>query len=84
MIKKTLYVTNIKMNARRFVLDLLSAAPSGALRLDQISRGAAVMGVGTTAVRVALTRLTTEGRVSRVRRGVYQVPTPITAAPREI
>jgi phenylacetic acid degradation operon negative regulatory protein len=68
-------VTIPGVNARRFVLDLLSAAPSGELRLDQISRGAVVMGVGPTAVRVALTRLTTEGRVFRVRRGVYQVAT---------
>ncbi len=61
------------MNARRFVLDLLSAAPEGELRLDQISRGAEVMGVRQTAVRVALTRLTSEGRARRVRRGVYCV-----------
>lgn len=61
------------MNARRIVLDLLSAAPDGELRLDQLCRGAEVMGVKETAVRVALTRLTSEGRAGRVRRGVYRV-----------
>lgn len=59
------------MNARRFVLDLLSAAPSFELRLSQILKGAAVLDVKETAVRVALTRLVSEGRLHRPSRGVY-------------
>lgn len=60
------------MNARRFVLDIFAAAPDGALRLSQLLRGAEVLEIRPTAVRVALTRLVREGTLARVGRGRYR------------
>lgn len=61
------------LSAPSLLLDLLGTH-GGEVNVAGLCRAGAVFGVGGTTVRVTLTRLVAEGKLRRVRRGVYAPP----------
>jgi phenylacetic acid degradation operon negative regulatory protein len=58
-------------SAADLVLDLLSAFPQHVVPVQALARAAEIMGIGSPRARVALTRLTQQGRIVKTDRGCY-------------
>lgn len=62
---------NISSNA--LILSLLSAADHGFLTATDLSRAGALFGIEPVTIRMALSRLSRENRLSKISRGTYQL-----------
>ncbi|KUF07117.1 type IV toxin-antitoxin system AbiEi family antitoxin domain-containing protein [Leucobacter sp. G161] len=71
------------LSAPSLLLDLLGTH-GGEVSVGGLCRAGGVFGVGETTVRVTLTRLVAEGKIRRVRRGVYAPPSDPSALSRRV
>jgi phenylacetic acid degradation operon negative regulatory protein len=62
-----------KNNARALIMDLLYAAPETAITTRQFMLAAGLFAISENSMRVALTRLASEGLIAATARGVYQL-----------
>lgn len=59
------------LTPKQLILQLLSAAPDNAVSVRGLTHASDLLGISKNALRVALTRLKTDGMVLSVRRGMY-------------
>ena len=71
------------ISAPSLLLDLLGTH-GGEVSVAGLCRAGRVFGVGETTVRVTLTRLVAEGKIQRVRRGVYAPPSDPSVLSRRV
>lgn len=64
---------NYKLNARHLILDILYASQRELTSIKQVLCAADLLGISDNGVRVAMTRLCSEGVIQAVERGLYQV-----------
>lgn len=57
--------------ARSIVLDLLATGPQSRYSSAELAQAGAAFGIGAVGMRTAVARLTSEGRIRRIGRGVY-------------
>ncbi len=62
----------IKMNARDLIVDLLLGSQGRAISIKQIIIAAKLFEISENSIRVAVTRLSSEGVIEAIERGVYQ------------
>jgi phenylacetic acid degradation operon negative regulatory protein len=61
------------INARTLILDLVTTNQPPRYTIQQLLKGGEAMGIGASAMRTALSRLTREGQVENVERGLYGI-----------
>lgn len=66
-------MTTQKLNARHLITDLLLASEGQAVSIKQMILAAKLFGLSENGIRVAVTRLSSEGVIVAVERGVYQL-----------
>lgn len=65
-------MTNTKMNARDLIIDLLLGSQGRAISIKQIILAARLFKISENSIRVAVTRLSGDGVIEAIERGVYQ------------
>ncbi len=63
----------IKNNARALIMDLLYASPDTAITTRQFMLAAGLFAISENSMRVALTRLASDGQIEPLARGVYRL-----------
>ena len=64
---------NVKMNARDLIIDLLLGLQGRELSIKQIILAASLFQISENSIRVAVTRLSSEGVIETIERGIYQL-----------
>ncbi|CAM4257671.1 hypothetical protein F901_02525 [Acinetobacter dispersus] len=65
-------MTIVKMNARDLIIDLLLGLQGRAISIKQIIIAARLFEISENSIRVAVTRLSSDGVIEAIERGVYQ------------
>ncbi len=65
-------MTIAKMNARDLIIDLLLGLQGGAISIKQIIVAARLFDISENSIRVAVTRLSSDGVIEAIERGIYQ------------